>query len=224
MIHRTIGVGVLTALLVCGGVVFAADEPPTNNEAPTSPDDQEASTPEGTARVTDRLAEKFHVETKVISDLREKNLGYGEIDHALTLANQLPGGATQENIDQIMTLRQEKDMGWGQIAQELDTKLGAAKRAPIPESTPTEATGTEASTSSVTRSGSWPGSQGKGRGKHLLGGTSSATGIERSGHGGSRGPEHGGTSTGGLGHGGGLGVSHGLGGKGNSSNAPGHNQ
>ena len=243
MVNRAVGWGVLTVLLVCGGFVFADDQTPlpsdkTTEEAPTSPDDKEASTPEGTARVTERLAGKFHVETKVISDLRDQHLGFGEIDHALTLANQLPGGATQENIDQIMAMRQENGMGWGQIGHELDTTLGAAKRAPIQEPTPTEPTGTEASTGPATggttsqttetqsflRSGSSPGSQGKGRGKSVGGGTSSAGGIERSGNGGSRGPERGGTGAGGLGYGGGLGLSNGPGGKGKSSSAPGHNR
>jgi len=202
MIHRIVACGLFVLLIVGTGVVAAEDQvqPPSGkptDEVSASPEDQEASTPEGAARVTNRLAEKFHVETQVITDLRDQHLGFGEIDHALTLANQLPGGATQENINQIMTMRQDQHLGWGQIAHEVGTTLGAAKHTPIPETSPA----TEAQ--SLPRPGSTPGSQGQNKQKGFWGwgGTSADRGIERSGNG--------------LGRGGGMGK---------SSSAPGHNR
>ena len=235
MINRLVMGALFAGVLVCAGSVFAEDEAPPADQ---TTDEAEATTPEGAARVTDRLAEKFHVDSSVITDLRGQNMGFGEIDHALTLANQLPGGATQENIDQIMDMRHEQNMGWGQIAHELDTTLGSAKRDPIQEPAPPEppatepapgdgtATGSTAEAQSVVRPGATPGSQGKAKGKSWWGGNapSSAGGMERPGSGGSRGPKSG-THGGGLGHGGGAGSLGGGGvGGGKSSSAPGHNR
>jgi len=252
----------LAALVIAAGIgpvlSWAQDEatepPPAETPLPPElepPDDSdadlenEAKTPDGAERVRQRLAEQFNVEPETISELRDQNLGFGEIDHALTLANQLPGGATQENIDQIMTMRQEQGMGWGQIAHELDTTLGAAKRAPIQEPAPTEPPGAEPSagtetagtaTSATTeaqsliRSGSAPGSQGKAKGKGFGGGvgTSAASGIERPGGGNMRGagrPAHAGGGAGaarGFSPSGGRGP--GGGGRGKSGSAPGHHR
>lgn len=148
MNHHVAILGLLMAMTMEAGGVFAQEDatpPPadettdegTIGDAPP-PIVEEPSTPAGVQRVTQRLAETFHVAPEIVTQLREQQMGFGEIDHALTLANQLPGGATQENIDQIMAMRRGQGMGWGRIAHELDTTLGAAKKAPIQEPMPTE--------------------------------------------------------------------------------------
>jgi hypothetical protein len=104
------------------------------------------SGPGHSAHVTQKLATKFGVDESHIASLRNENLGYGEIDHTLTLAERLPGGITTENVDQILYMRQEQGMGWGQIAKAQDTTLGRARQEyptqpPVePEPTPVDAT------------------------------------------------------------------------------------
>jgi hypothetical protein len=101
--------------------------------------DHDAPPPDGASNVRQKLAEKFDVPDKVITRLRESGMGYGEIDHALTLADRLPGGIQRENVREIVEMR-ESGMGWGQIAHELDTTLGAARRdfrtSPSPSDSP----------------------------------------------------------------------------------------
>ncbi|MDP3723992.1 MAG: hypothetical protein Q8R91_10965 [Candidatus Omnitrophota bacterium] len=72
-------------------------------------------------QVTQRLVQEFGVEERRIADLRKSHLGYGEIHHVLSLATQMPGGITDENVNEIMAMRQERKMGWGAIAHELGT-------------------------------------------------------------------------------------------------------
>lgn len=86
--------------------------------------DEEASLPYGEGAVVDRIKTEFGVEEGLISDLRAQKLGYGEISIALSLAERLPGGITDENIDRILSMRQGPPVeGWGNIAKDLGLKL-----------------------------------------------------------------------------------------------------
>ncbi|MEX2206252.1 MAG: hypothetical protein WEF50_08505 [Myxococcota bacterium] len=101
----------------------AVVEPDVDDPVIDDPDDfHHASVPE------QRLADKFGVDTSDIQSLRNEKLGYGEIDHTLTLAERLPGGITDENVATILEMRQDPKMGWGQIAHEQGTTLGQAKQ------------------------------------------------------------------------------------------------
>ncbi len=130
-------------LLLCSALAFAWSVPPVvsawegSDDGWADPDDSddgdhggdhEPTTPDGAAHVREKLATKFDVDAHVISKLRDRGLGYGEIDHALTLAERMPDGVTRENVKHVLELRQDQHMGWGQVAHELDTTLGAAKR------------------------------------------------------------------------------------------------
>mgnify|MGYP001115211342 CR=1 FL=1 len=87
--------------------------------------DRTASTPAGEKAVVTRLAKDFPVAPERIAALRNQGLGYGEIAAALSCAQSLPGGATNENVDRILTLRQgTPPLGWGAVAQNLGIKLG----------------------------------------------------------------------------------------------------
>ncbi len=86
-----------------------------------------AGSAQGEKAVTQRLEKDFKVSSAQIQGLRDKKLGYGEIAIALSLAQKMPGGATDANIQQVMTMRQgPQTMGWGEIANKLGTKLGTA--------------------------------------------------------------------------------------------------
>ncbi|CAG1064850.1 hypothetical protein BAC1_00416 [uncultured bacterium] len=86
--------------------------------------DEEASLPDGEAAVIGKIENEFDVDGSLISGLRAQKLGYGEITLALSLAERLPGGINDENIEKILSMRQGETVeGWGNIARELGLKL-----------------------------------------------------------------------------------------------------
>jgi hypothetical protein len=88
----------------------------------------DASTPAGEAAVIEKIEKEFGVDKSTITELRAKNLGYGEISMALSLADRLPGGLTDENINKVVAMRQGPPVaGWGNVAKELNLKLKPAK-------------------------------------------------------------------------------------------------
>lgn len=154
----------LIGLMLCTGAGLArAEEASTNTSTSASANtaasnssetteaeqsmDAQAAMPGGEAKVTQRLAEEFNVQPAKIEALRNKKMGYGEIHHALSLAKQLPGGLTQDNINTVMQMRQEEHMGWGQIAHSMNTNLGAVIRSGK------EGSSTDTEAQSLTRSG-----------------------------------------------------------------------
>ncbi|OGS08502.1 MAG: hypothetical protein A2270_10940 [Elusimicrobia bacterium RIFOXYA12_FULL_51_18] len=87
--------------------------------------DKSAAKPEGAQRAAARIKAEFGVDDARVQGLRDKNMGYGEISIALGLAQGLPGGITDENVQKIMALRQGPPvMGWGKMAKDLGLKLG----------------------------------------------------------------------------------------------------
>jgi adenine-specific DNA glycosylase len=90
---------------------------------------EQASRPQGSKVVAERLAKEFNVPESEIQALRSKGLGYGEAGIVLSLASKLPGGITDANIKKILALRNTQPRtGWGKIARELGFKLGQVIR------------------------------------------------------------------------------------------------
>ena len=86
-----------------------------------------AGNAQGEKVVTQRLEKDFNVTDTQVQGMRDKKLGYGEIAIVLSLSQKMPGGATDANIQRVMTMRQgPPTMGWGEISKELGTKLGTA--------------------------------------------------------------------------------------------------
>ena len=81
-------------------------------------------TREDGAHVRQEISQEFSVTEEQVSDLWGKNLGYGEIKHVYNMAEQMPGGITDENVNKILDLRQNQKMGWGNIRKELNLKKG----------------------------------------------------------------------------------------------------
>lgn len=87
--------------------------------------EQDAGKPEGNTTVTDKLMAEFKVDAARIQGLRDQKLGYGEVSIVLALAQGMPDGITDANVQKIMALRQGPPvMGWGKIAKEMGMKLG----------------------------------------------------------------------------------------------------
>ncbi len=119
-------ISILVLSLFAFGAAWAAE---TREEKTLDKESAEISKTAGKAQgatvVTTRLEKEFNVTADQIQALRDKKLGYGEIAIVFSLAQKLPGGITDANISEIMTLRQgPPTMGWGQVAKKLDLKLG----------------------------------------------------------------------------------------------------
>jgi len=84
-----------------------------------------AENTQGAMVVTTKLEKEFNVTDAQVKGLRDKKMGYGEISIVLSLAQKMPGGVTDANIQQVMTLRQgPPTQGWGEVAKKLGTRLG----------------------------------------------------------------------------------------------------
>jgi len=119
----------LAGLFLCAAAmpVFAGERSREEKklEAAGGELDKSAVEAEAQPRVTDKIQTQFGVDGARVQALRDRKLGYGEISIALGLAQSLPGGITDANVDKIMALRQGPPvMGWGRLARELGLKLG----------------------------------------------------------------------------------------------------
>lgn len=73
-----------------------------------------------------KLKEEYKVDDARIQSLRDKKLNDSEINKVLAIAEKMPGGITDANVNTVVGLRQGPPvMGWGQIAQKQGFKLGS---------------------------------------------------------------------------------------------------
>lgn len=119
-------VTVIVAVLVLFGFGYVVAEesvtPTTETEQKTEVkvEKQEPTSP-GEKKVITKLAKQFKVEEQTIVNLRTLGFGYGEISHALVIAEK-----SGKSLDEIVSLR-NSGMGWGEIAKKYDLKLGKIK-------------------------------------------------------------------------------------------------
>ena len=90
-----------------------------------------AGTPEGQRRVTDAIAKDFKVDPSVVTDLRNRKMGFGEITIALALSQELMKSSntsttplSQQDALQTILDKRASGEGWGKIAHDLNLKLG----------------------------------------------------------------------------------------------------
>ncbi len=121
-------VGILAVALLLAGTAWAAETREEKALDRSAADiSKNAGTEKGATVVTQRIEKEFGVTEAQVTALRDKKLGYGEISIVYSLASKMPGGITDANVQQVMTLRQGPPvMGWGEIAKKLDLKLGPA--------------------------------------------------------------------------------------------------
>ncbi|OGR41939.1 MAG: hypothetical protein A2X35_11570 [Elusimicrobia bacterium GWA2_61_42] len=87
----------------------------------------DAAQPEGQAVVAEKLKKDFKVDDARLNGLRDKQLKDGEMAIALALAEGLPGGITDENVQKVVAMRQGPPVaGWGKVAKDLGVKVGPA--------------------------------------------------------------------------------------------------
>jgi len=86
-----------------------------------------STTSEGQKRVTETIAKQFKVDSSVVTDLRNKKMGFGEISTALALSQELmkkDSNLSQQDALKSILDQRAKGMGWGQIANGMNLKLG----------------------------------------------------------------------------------------------------
>jgi hypothetical protein len=89
--------------------------------------DRTAGTPDGTRAVRNRIESAFKVSASQVQALRDQNLAYGEIVAVYTLAGGMQGGLTEAGVGQALAIRRGPPAkSWGQVAEQLNTKLGKA--------------------------------------------------------------------------------------------------
>lgn len=115
----------LTLLVIPDGFTAAPSKDERNLEKEIAGLDKTATEPGGEQAVLARIEQDFKIAPERVRGLRTKGLGYGEIITMLSLAQKMPGGVADENIDRIRSLRQgPPPLGWGMVAKQVGAKLG----------------------------------------------------------------------------------------------------
>lgn len=118
-------IGILAALCVMSPARAEVSKDERNLEREAKRLNDTAAKPDGEKAVVKRLTAEFKATDQQVQDLRGRNLSYGEAAIVLSLAQTLPGGVTDANLQKVLALRQGPPvMGWGQVARQLGTKLG----------------------------------------------------------------------------------------------------
>ncbi len=93
--------------------------------------DAEASraseTPDGQRRLTERIARQFNVDPSVVTELRNRKLGFGSATIALALSQELmkrDSSLDQQAALEAILAQRQAGKGWGVIAHEQGLKLG----------------------------------------------------------------------------------------------------
>jgi hypothetical protein len=116
----------LVSIFIGLGVAMASSTDETKLEQEIADLNDRGSEDAGDQVVSRKIEKDFDVSEAQIKSLRERKLGYGEITVVYSLAGEMPGGITEENVNRIMTMRTGLPaMGWGRIAQELGTSPGS---------------------------------------------------------------------------------------------------
>jgi hypothetical protein len=86
-----------------------------------------ATAPQGDSTITARIVKDFGIDTGRIAILRERGMSFGDIITALSLSQALPGGTSEENVAQVLTIRTgPPQVEWNAVAQRVGAKLGKA--------------------------------------------------------------------------------------------------
>lgn len=118
----------LAGLFLCAAMPVLAQEKSKDEkqlDSAAAELDKAAGQPEGEKAVAEKIKNEFKVDDARVQGLRDQKLGYGGISIALGLAQGMPGGITDANMEKVMALRQGPPVtGWGNVAKQLGLKLG----------------------------------------------------------------------------------------------------
>lgn len=82
--------------------------------------------PDGRARMTAMLAKQYNVQEKLVSDLHDRKLSYGEISASLAFSGQLlkrDKSTRQQALDRVLAAR-KAGQGWAAFARSAGLRIG----------------------------------------------------------------------------------------------------
>ncbi len=82
----------------------------------------DAKLPQADRIISKQLTDNFNVTSDKISSLVGRNMQYGDIAAIIAFADKMPGGITDANINQVLSMRQSRT-GWAQIAKSLNVNI-----------------------------------------------------------------------------------------------------
>jgi hypothetical protein len=84
-----------------------------------------AAKPDGEKAVIKRLVVDLKASEQQVKALLDRKLDHGEVAVILSLAQTMPGGTTDANIQKVLDMRQGPPVaGWGDVAHLVGAKLG----------------------------------------------------------------------------------------------------
>ncbi len=122
MLQKVIAIGLLLAVL-CVGQAPALEAKEHRPGASATVEDLFLSDARFADAVRQVLDWPWDIGGRDVRQLREENLGYGEISLLYGLAKE-----TGRPVRELLQLRKDEKMGWGQIARHYGVKVGDAHR------------------------------------------------------------------------------------------------
>jgi hypothetical protein len=120
-----LGAVLAMTLLITGAGWAEVSKDEKNLEREVKRVNDAAAKPGGEKAVSKRLIADLKATEQQVQSLRDRKLDHGEIAIVLSLAQALPGSATDANVQKVLSLRQGPPVaGWGDVARQLGTKLG----------------------------------------------------------------------------------------------------
>jgi len=120
-----LGIAVTLPLLVLSLAAADVSKDEKNLDREAKRVNDTAAKPDGEKAVQKELSSAFKTSEPLIRSLRDRKLGYGEIAIVLSLAQTLPGGAIDANVQKVLAMREgSPPAGWGEVGRRLNTKLG----------------------------------------------------------------------------------------------------
>jgi hypothetical protein len=120
-----LGIACILSLFSTGAAAADMSKDERNLERGAKRVNDTAAKPDGEKAVVKQLVADLTATEPQVQVLRERKLSYGEIASVLSLAQAMPGGVTDANVQKVLALRQGPPvLGWGQVARQLDSKLG----------------------------------------------------------------------------------------------------
>jgi len=117
-------VGIIAALAGAGTAGAEISKAEKNLERESKRLNDTAAKPDGEQAVLKKIRSEFKVEDALIRSLKERTSGYGEVSIVLSLAQKMPGGVTEADVQHVLSLRQGlPTLSWGQIAHQLGARL-----------------------------------------------------------------------------------------------------
>lgn len=118
---------ILAGFFLCAaaGPLSAQEKPGVEQKLEAAAGELNKEYSEGRQRVEAKIKAEFKVDDALLIGLHFKKMNNGDIAIALGLAQSMPRGITDNNLHEVVALREgPPEAGWGKVAKDLGLKLG----------------------------------------------------------------------------------------------------